>query len=223
MDSRLEYSLRCDTFGPGATVPTGQVSTAVGWTEQTILDLLTGISGSTATDIFTRNAHGLLNGDLVYFWGGTGGGPNINFGVNYYVIASTTNTFQLALTAGGVAIDITVANVSNGILVTPLTTVTHTLYMSPNRYGETWAVERVTVQNTSTLKVPTASVYRGVLSPSSLVDATQNGTYDVDDLNTPIVLNRGELVIIQFTGCQPPSYTGVMSSTVFTGGTVSYR
>ena len=220
MDSRLDYSLRCITPGAGASAQTGQVSSAVGWTEQSTTGLLSA-TGANATEIFTSNAHGLVDGDAVYFSALTGG-TGLTLGTTYYVITATTNTFQLSATFGGSAVNFT-TDVTASTLYTPNTTVTHTLYLTPNRYGESWMVERVTVNNTSTLKVPTASIYRGVLSPSSLVDVTQNGTNDVDDLSTPIHLTRGETIIVQFTGSDPPPYAGAVTSTVFVGGTVSYN
>lgn len=220
MDSRLDYSLRCTTAGAGANPLVGQTSTAVGWTEQTYVGLLSA-TGSNATEIFTSNGHGMVAGDTLYFSALTGG-TGLTLGQVYYVINPTTNTFQISATFGGAAVNFT-TDVTESTIVGPETTVTHTLYMTPDRYGESWSVSRVTVNNTSETKVPTASIYRGVLSPSSLVDVTQNGTNDVDDLLTPIHLTRGEAVIIQFTGCQPPAYAGYMTSVVFIGGTVSYN
>lgn len=220
MDSRLDYSLRCITNGAGVASIGGQTSTAVGWTEQSTSGLLNP-TGANATDIFTSANHGLVAGDSVYFSALTGG-TGLTVGTTYYVITVTTNTFQLSDTFDGSAVNFT-TDVTASTLVSPLTTLTHTLYLTPDRYGESWRVERITVQNTSELKVPTASIYRGVLSPSSLVDVTQNGTNDVDDLLTPIVLSRGEAVIVQFTGVEAPPYNGSVVSTVFIGGTVIYN
>lgn len=216
MDSRLEYSLRCDSLGAGAVATTSRTPTAVGWTEQS----RTGTLAPTGATTLTAAAHGLSAGDAVYFETLTGGAPLV-VGTTYYVVTPTTNTFQLAAAVGGTPL--VFANVTQpSILISPNVLYTHTLYLSPNRYGETWIVERVTVQNTSVLKVPTASIYRGVLNPSALVDATQNGAYDVDDLSTPIVMSRGEIVIIQFTGCEAPPFAGQMSSIVYLGGQVRY-
>lgn len=57
-----------------------------------------------STDVFTSAAHGLANGDRVAFAPGqapTGYSAN----VGYYVVASTTNTFQLSATLGGSAVN----------------------------------------------------------------------------------------------------------------------
>lgn len=222
MDSRLEYSLRCDSLGAGVTAQISQTPSAVGWTEQTRTGLILP-TGNAGTDTFTATAHGLAAGDAVYFETLTGG-TGLVVGQTYYVVDSTltANTFQISATQGGAAFNFTTNVTQPTTLISPTVLYTHTLYLSPNRYSETWVIERVTVQNTSVLKVPTASIYRGVLNPSALVDATQNGAYDVDDLTSPIVLNRGEIVIIQFTGCEAPTFAGTMSSIVYLGGQVQY-
>lgn len=79
---------------------------------------LVGVTTDTAADTFTYTAHGLNNGDAVILQSlslTTG----ISNGTYYYVVGKTANTFQLALTAGGAAINLTGSNdscyVSNGI------------------------------------------------------------------------------------------------------------
>ena len=84
---------------------------------------LTSVTGTASTDTFTKTSHGLTNGTRVTvgtfassFAGPTSGGT-------YYVVAAATNTFQLAATVGGSAVDIT----HDGTLtVTPQTHLTHT-------------------------------------------------------------------------------------------------
>lgn len=58
------------------------------------------------TDTVTSTSHGYSNGDIIQFYGNvlpTGLYPN----VNYYIINSATNTFQVSLTAGGAAVNFT--------------------------------------------------------------------------------------------------------------------
>lgn len=62
--------------------------------------------GVASTDTFTCTAHGYSNGDLVLLSGLTGG-TGLVAGRAYFVIGSTANTFQLALTVGGSAVDFT--------------------------------------------------------------------------------------------------------------------
>jgi hypothetical protein len=64
-----------------------------------------GITGVTSTDILTKTAHGLSNGDVAIPSALTGGSGLVSGDV-YYVIGVTTNTFQLALTPGGAAVDL---------------------------------------------------------------------------------------------------------------------
>jgi len=75
---------------------------------QTInLNTITAIN--TGTDFFTCVAHGLLNGNQVFIDSdATMPAPLEKFNI-YYVINKTADTFQLSLTSGGSAIDITSA------------------------------------------------------------------------------------------------------------------
>ena len=66
---------------------------------------ITGVTGVTSTDTLTKASHGLANGDMVILSALTGGNL-IVAGDPYFVVASATNTFQLALTPAGAAIDI---------------------------------------------------------------------------------------------------------------------
>lgn len=59
------------------------------------------------TDIITSNAHGLLNGDRVVLTTTNTLPAGLSTGTVYYVIEKTTNTFKLAATPEGPAIDIT--------------------------------------------------------------------------------------------------------------------
>jgi len=64
------------------------------------------VTGAAATDIFTAAAHGYIVGDVVQFSGLTGG-AGISTSVAYYVGDVTTNTFRVATTPGGTALDFT--------------------------------------------------------------------------------------------------------------------
>lgn len=59
-----------------------------------------------AADTLRSNAHGYANGDQVVVCGDTVQG-GLTEGVIYFVVGATTDTFQLAATAGGAAIDLT--------------------------------------------------------------------------------------------------------------------
>lgn len=63
-------------------------------------------SVDTSTDTITRSNHGLSNAQRVMFVGSgiPGGLDNTTL---YYVVGATTNTFQVSLTNGGAAVDIT--------------------------------------------------------------------------------------------------------------------
>lgn len=75
---------------------------------------LTSVTAVTSTDTFTKNGHGMSNGQLVVVTEKTGG-TGITAGdaadanglaEPLFVIGQTTNTFQLSRTSGGSAVDI---------------------------------------------------------------------------------------------------------------------
>lgn len=91
---------------------------------------ITGVTGVTSTDTFTKTAHGLSNGDLVVLSEMTGGSGLVAGDVgnanglarSYYVIGVTANTFQLSNTSGGAAADL--GTDISAVKVTKLTEVT---------------------------------------------------------------------------------------------------
>lgn len=65
-------------------------------------------TATAATDIVTSAGHGLQLNDLVQLTNSGGGLPaGLATSTDYYVITRTEDTFQLALTPGGSAVDIT--------------------------------------------------------------------------------------------------------------------
>lgn len=72
------------------------------------------IADATA-DTITSPAHGYADGDKVVFYRGTVP-AGLTEGTVYFVRDSTTNTFKVAATAGGAAIDLTAANTYDSIM-----------------------------------------------------------------------------------------------------------
>jgi len=71
----------------------------------TLVIATTGVN--TTTNTFTSTAHGLVNGaELNYNNQGGTTITGLTSGTDYFVVNKTTDTFQLALTSGGAAIDI---------------------------------------------------------------------------------------------------------------------
>ncbi|PCI45889.1 MAG: hypothetical protein COB41_00430 [Proteobacteria bacterium] len=71
---------------------------------------------NTVADVITISSHGFIDKKLVYFTNDTSpgdlpGGLSVN--TKYYIINSTTNTFQLSLTEGGLAIDLSSGGSNN--------------------------------------------------------------------------------------------------------------
>ena len=67
-------------------------------------DAVTLTTSADADDIVDATAHGYTNGDQVQFATLTGG-SNVSTGTTYYVISSLTNSFQIATTKGGSAVN----------------------------------------------------------------------------------------------------------------------
>lgn len=76
------------------------------------------VTAVASTDVFTATAHGFSNGDSVIFDGLTGGAP-IDVGTAYYARDVTTNTFKIAATSGGAAINIT-TDLTTGLVTHPV-------------------------------------------------------------------------------------------------------
>jgi microcystin-dependent protein len=77
-----------------------------------------------APGVWTLNAHGLVNGDVIYIET-TGALPTgLSADTAYFVVAATTNTFQVATTKGG-----------TGITTTGTQSGTHTAFRAPWALG----------------------------------------------------------------------------------------
>lgn len=64
------------------------------------------VTFANATDIFTSNAHGLVNGDCVQLTNSGGAIPaGFSLLTNYFVISVTTNTFKLSATLNGASVN----------------------------------------------------------------------------------------------------------------------
>lgn len=91
-------------------------------------------AGDASTDTLTSPAHGYADDDQVVVWAGIGAGlpTGIVEGTVYWVISSATDTLQLALSQGGVAIDLTAAGDGDLQLVTPETFSVQGTYSVPS-------------------------------------------------------------------------------------------
>tara|TARA_R110002126_G_scaffold52877_3_gene143352 strand:+ start:1929 stop:3005 length:1077 start_codon:yes stop_codon:yes gene_type:complete len=94
-------SINADTFYLSEQLGTGQSFVSVA-----------------ATDLITSAAHNRRNGDIIYLFATTIA-TGLTENTAYYIITRTTDTFQLATTRGGVAVDITA---DDGVAMTWSTT-----------------------------------------------------------------------------------------------------
>lgn len=96
-----------DIFDTGGGTGTGDTASNATISNAGInTETLGAVTGTAATDLFARTAHGLQAGDAVRFTGLTGG-TGITAGKTYYVIATglTANAFAVSATLGGASID----------------------------------------------------------------------------------------------------------------------
>lgn len=63
-------------------------------------------TAAASTDLITLSAHGLSNGDTIHF-SSLGASVGLSLVPAYFVVNSSTNTFSVAATKGGTAVDIT--------------------------------------------------------------------------------------------------------------------
>ena len=92
-------------YGKNAALNSGFAAAATHVGAMSTAAAVTAITGVNSTDTFTKTAHGYNNGDLVKITALTGG-SGLVIGRFYYIIGSAANTFQLANTTGGAAVDL---------------------------------------------------------------------------------------------------------------------
>lgn len=97
--ARDNYSIRVHGYAPWVWNPPG-----------------TGVTGVATTDIITVTAHGWVVGNTVQFTV-LAGGTGLVINTTYYVRDVTTNTFKLAATLGGTAINFT-TDITSGTIAT---------------------------------------------------------------------------------------------------------
>lgn len=107
-DVSAKSRIKSVTIGAKMYLVNTTVATAVSTTAPTITTkAITSID--TGSDVITSTAHGFSDGDRVQLVGATVEPAPLLNGRVYYVRDKTTDTFKVALTSGGTAIDITAA------------------------------------------------------------------------------------------------------------------
>lgn len=140
------------------------------------------VTGSNATDTFTKNAHGLANGDLIML-SGLNGGSAIANQRPYYIVASAANTFQLALTPGGAAVDL-----GSDVIDVTVTKYVEIAGGAPAyaRKAVTWNAAAAGTLDDSTAPAPAFDVPAGAtVDAAGLFTAAAAGTLLVLDPVTP--------------------------------------
>jgi hypothetical protein len=75
-----------------------------------------------------------------------------------------------------------------------------TVRLGPRRAFETWAIESVAIESTSTL-IPELREYLGDAVPSRLTGSSRAGDLDSGVNPNPIQLLSGQDIVYQWTGC----------------------
>lgn len=68
--------------------------------------------------------------------------------------------------------------------------------VQPLRAFERWHITNVSINSTSSVKVPTVKMYRGSESPSSFIDGSYVGTFN--STSDPIDLDNGQRLLCVF-------------------------
>ncbi len=135
---------------------------------------------NTGTETITINSHGFTNDDIVYFYNAVP--ANLPAGLSedtkYYIVGATTNTFQVSLTDGGSAVNIT----SGG-------TGTHTVSSNYNFSGtSTFSAIQIEFNNlVEKLNISNGVFFSNYLPSSGTVD--YEGTVrEIDDTNNIVTI-----------------------------------
>jgi hypothetical protein len=145
-------------------------------------------SVNTGTDTITINNHGLSNRDIVRF-STTGTLPSpLNNTTNYYVINSTTNTFQVSTSLDGTVIDLTTAGSGANTVTKKVITFVPRNYTSTLSAGISGAIASTTAPTIAPFDVTiTTTGAHGLTSGQrvniSNVNNTVNGIRDVTVLS----------------------------------------
>jgi hypothetical protein len=102
----------------------------------------------TATETITMTAHGFNNGGIVRYDAGTAAIAGLTDAADYYIVNKAANTFQLALTSGGSAINLTSTGTGSQLFVPVMET-----RFSSNKYINNWAPQGVRLEPTGTSEI----------------------------------------------------------------------
>lgn len=102
----------------GSIADVRMLAIGTGYTAEPTVKAASPCTGDAGTDFVTCTSHGFVDGDIARFHSLTGGG-GLSANVNYYVVNSTADTFQVALTSGGTPINLTSALTAGQVFVPP--------------------------------------------------------------------------------------------------------
>lgn len=175
----------------------------------------TGFTLQAAGDTVTKTSHGLANGTVVTMSAVTGATTVVSNN-SYYVISTAANTFQLANSLGGTAIDIDVDGTASVITNTSSTDLTtdnvSALMQSVFDNGGIMEGETATVMVNSFTKRQLTKAFLGTVGSNYVIQTRNVGGVNLQTMETDfgtlnIMLNRhmptSQLSVISLEQCLP--------------------
>ncbi len=152
---------------------------------------ITAVSSTGSPDTFTKTSHGLANGTVVVLSAISGGGGLVA-GFPYFVIGQTANTFQLALTSGGSAIDL-----SSDLTSATVNALTEISGGSPAYARKTIAFSAAAASSMDDTTAPVFDVPAGgqVDFASSHSASTAGTLISIDDVPQEIFASQGTYTV----------------------------
>lgn len=170
-----------------AGIPTGTLIQEV---YDTVTHSFTNSNFDTGTDTFTFANHGLSDGNVITFLGGSLPAP-ITAGTNYYIIGATTNTFQISTSFGGGAVNITGSG-SGQLTRSPQIRMTDNATSSINgvvvTFGAGYRIDTATTSTTTGTTVTLKNGAGGIEAGDTITIA--GVTYTGDDVENYTGSNR---------------------------------
>ncbi len=167
-------------------------------------------AAAAATDLITLTAHGLVNGDTVHFTSVGAATPLTTTDV-YYVVASSANTFSVALTKGGAAVNITVDGTviwKKGVALAKAT-IDATMQLAYDNGGLTSGTATILVGSAQKLAITSSYTAAGYVLKSldnnlGGVNVTQIDT-DFGRLNIMLdrMMPQDTIAIVSMEQCKP--------------------
>lgn len=181
-------------------------------TNKGTLVVATGLTATASTDAITATAHGLSNGQRVIVRNNTAGG--LSDGRTYYLVNSATNSFKLALTSTGTAVDITADGVvdvytvsASSLAVTDINTLAQQVYDNGGLMEGDYATLIMNSAQKLAVSQAFANAYGKYFETSRTVGGVNFQTITTDFASFNIMLDRhvpqDTIILCSLEQCMP--------------------